>query len=464
MAPLTNNQWHHVAFSFGTGGMQLYIDGQFQDNDAYTGGLGATSGGTGNFEPIAIGSSTQISGTGVITPLQDYYTGYIDEVALFGSALSAAQIQDLYASALQNYTIVEDTALLVSAAEGVLINDADTEGDPLTAVLVAGPTNAASFNLNPDGSFNYTPAANFSGTDSFTYMANDGSSNSNVATVTITVTGDNDAPINTVPGTQVVVEDTQTPIAGISVADPDAGANVISTQLTVTNGVLDVTLAGAATISAGTNGSNTLTISGNVTDINATLVSLQYTGNANVNGIAADSLSIVTNDLGNVGAGGAQSDSDSVQIDITAVNDVPNARDDRIGLLFDGVDDYVTIGNYAGLNVTTNVTMEAWIKPTGLGTGTKIIINKEGEYEMAINATTGELMWAFDNFDPDWSWHYTGYFVQAGEWTHLAVSYNNGVVDTFANGVLVDSYNGSGAITDNYPAFNQLQILSLIHI
>ena len=77
---------------------------------------------------------------------------------------------------------------------------------------------------------------------------------------------------------------------------------------------------------------------------------------------------------------------------------------------------------------------------------------------MAINATTGEVMWAFDNIDPDWSWHYTGYFVQAGEWTHLAVSYNNGVVDTFANGVLVDSYNGSGAITDNYPAFNQLQI------
>ena len=137
---------------------------------------------------------------------------------------------------------------------------------------------------------------------------------------------------------------------------------------------------------------------------------------------------------------------------------MPVARDDRIGLVFDGVDDYVRIGDYAGLIVTTNLTMEAWIKPTGLGTGSKIIINKEGEYELGITADTGEVKWAFDNIDPDWSWHNTGYFVQAGEWTHLAVTYNNGVVNTYADGVLVDSYNGSGVIGDQYPLMNELQI------
>ena len=42
--------------------------------------------------------------------------------------------------------------------------------------------------LNADGSFTYTPAANFNGTDSFTYTASDGTADSNVATVTITVT------------------------------------------------------------------------------------------------------------------------------------------------------------------------------------------------------------------------------------------------------------------------------------
>ena len=49
--------------------------------------------------------------------------------------------------------------------------------------------------LNPDGSFVYTPAANFNGADSFTYMANDGTLDSAEATVAITVTAVNDAPV-----------------------------------------------------------------------------------------------------------------------------------------------------------------------------------------------------------------------------------------------------------------------------
>src|SRR5207249_1942010 len=49
--------------------------------------------------------------------------------------------------------------------------------------------------LNANGSFTYTPAANYNGADSFTYKANDGTLNSNVATVTITVTSVNDPPV-----------------------------------------------------------------------------------------------------------------------------------------------------------------------------------------------------------------------------------------------------------------------------
>ena len=49
--------------------------------------------------------------------------------------------------------------------------------------------------LNADGSFTYTPNANFNGTDSFTYTASDGTAGSNVATVTITVDAVNDAPV-----------------------------------------------------------------------------------------------------------------------------------------------------------------------------------------------------------------------------------------------------------------------------
>ncbi|WP_217697922.1 Ig-like domain-containing protein, partial [Sinomonas mesophila] len=75
------------------------------------------------------------------------------------------------------YSTAEDTAL-VEPAPGVLGNDTDPDGDPLTAVLVAGPGNGT-LTLNADGSFSYTPNANFNGTDTFTYKANDGTADSN---------------------------------------------------------------------------------------------------------------------------------------------------------------------------------------------------------------------------------------------------------------------------------------------
>jgi uncharacterized repeat protein (TIGR01451 family) len=83
------------------------------------------------------------------------------------------------------YTTTEDTALTVPAP-GLLANDSDGDGDGLTAVLTTPPTNGA-ISLNADGSFTYTPTLNFSGSDSFTYQANDGANNSNTADVTITV-------------------------------------------------------------------------------------------------------------------------------------------------------------------------------------------------------------------------------------------------------------------------------------
>jgi hypothetical protein len=83
------------------------------------------------------------------------------------------------------YDAVQNTDLVVPAP-GVLVNDTDADGDPLTAVLVTGPANGT-LTLGADGLFTYTPTFNFVGVDSFTYVANDGALDSNTATVTITV-------------------------------------------------------------------------------------------------------------------------------------------------------------------------------------------------------------------------------------------------------------------------------------
>src|SRR5205085_863964 len=93
-----------------------------------------------------------------------------------------------------SYTVLEAGTLNV-AAPGVLANDTDQDGDPITAHLVTGPSHASSFTLNADGSFNYVHDGTDTGNDSFTYKANDGSLDSNVATVTINVTALNDAPV-----------------------------------------------------------------------------------------------------------------------------------------------------------------------------------------------------------------------------------------------------------------------------
>ena len=122
----------------------------------------------------------------------------------------------------------------------MLNNDTDVDGDPLTATIVAQPQNGA-VNLSTDGGFTYTPNLNFNGLDEFTYTASDGTAASGAATVSITVTGVNDAPVAnndaqygtdedtalTVAGPGVLANDTDVdgdPLTAAIVAQPQNGA------------------------------------------------------------------------------------------------------------------------------------------------------------------------------------------------------------------------------------------------
>ena len=105
------------------------------------------------------------------------------------------------------YNVDEDTTLVVPAATGVLDNDTDADvGDVLTAVLDAD-VSSGTLTLIDDGSFTYDPDAHFNGDATFTYHANDGSLDSNIATVTITVNSINDDPTVAVPIPDVVANE-----------------------------------------------------------------------------------------------------------------------------------------------------------------------------------------------------------------------------------------------------------------
>ncbi len=88
-------------------------------------------------------------------------------------------------------------ALMVSTDEdvavGITLTASDVDGDPLTYAVVAGPSNGTLNGTAP--TITYTPSFNFNGMESFTYQASDGTVDSNIATVSITVNPINDSPL-----------------------------------------------------------------------------------------------------------------------------------------------------------------------------------------------------------------------------------------------------------------------------
>ena len=120
-------------------------------------------------------------------------------------------------------------------APGVLGNDVDPDGDPLTATLVSGPAHGT-LTFNPDGSFVYTPDANYSGPDSFTYTVSDGDQTSTPATVTLTVSPVNDPP-TAVANTYSLGEDHTFSVpasSGLLANDSDIDPSSVLTAVLVT--------------------------------------------------------------------------------------------------------------------------------------------------------------------------------------------------------------------------------------
>ena len=256
------------------------------------------------------------------------------------STVSVAAHNDAPVATADTYSVNEDATLSV-AAPGVLGNDTDSDSASITAVLVSAPTNAQSFLLNADGSFDYAPNPDFAGADSFTYKPNDGTVDGNTVTVDITVNAVNDAPVTDLNGTGTAGFDTTasfTEDSGAVNVAPNAditdvdNANLASATITLTTRPdttaesLTVTIPGGNPItkSAYDNSTGTITLTGNgatVAQFQAVIRSLQYDNSSNTPTTTNRSVTVKVND------GSLDSNTATSTVSVTAHNDAPTAND-----------------------------------------------------------------------------------------------------------------------------------------
>ncbi len=232
-------------------------------------------------------------------------SGTWDLYVLSDSSVSTGQIADGWSLAIttsttpcnrepaavdDSFSTTEDTTLEVAAAQGVLANDTDADGDSLEVETLSGPSHGT-LTLNDDGSFTYEPNPNFNGTDGFTYRASDGTADSNVATVTIAVNSANDAP------------------DALDDAVPTGEDEAVAIDVLANDRDVDA---------------DTLSITGLSDPAHGTVVldggKINYTPARNYNG--PDSFDYTVSD----GNGGT--DTATVNISVAPVNDAPVARDD----------------------------------------------------------------------------------------------------------------------------------------
>jgi VCBS repeat-containing protein len=231
---IADGEFHHLVLSWdsSTGGLKLYVDGDLSFTGVLEASQPISSGGT-----IVLGQEQDSLGGGFQN--NQAFSGTLDEVAIYGSVLSDAQVQTHYQAALIGGVLDNDTDP-DSTLTVTLVNESSfTSGSPI--VLPSGAT----LTMYSDGSFQYDPTTSATlnalsegepYSDSFTYQASDGDSTS-TATVTINVTGVNDPPVADAdgnPDTATTDEDTPTGPINVLANDDDVdgdNANLIITHV-----------------------------------------------------------------------------------------------------------------------------------------------------------------------------------------------------------------------------------------
>jgi VCBS repeat-containing protein len=176
------------------------------------------------------------------TPNPDFYgndsftfkvNDYEYESNLATVTIEVVSVNDLPVAVADSYDVPADEVFTTTAATGVLANDSDPDNASLTAVLIA-TTSHGILALRTNGSFTYNPDDGYSGIDTFTYVASDGSALSPVATVTLAVNVTGNTPPVADPDTYEMETGTTLTVdaaGGVLANDSDADGDLLTAQL-----------------------------------------------------------------------------------------------------------------------------------------------------------------------------------------------------------------------------------------
>jgi chitodextrinase len=449
-AALTANAWAHLAATYDGTTMRLYVNGTQVASRAQTGAIATST------NPLQIGSDSLYG---------QYFKGIIDEVRVYNVALTAAQIQ-----ADMNTPIGPDTqapaapaTLTATAVSGSQINlswAASTDNVGVTGYLIerqgGGVTSFTQIGTSTTTTFNDTGLT--AGTAySYQVRATDAAGNkSGYSPVASATTQSPDTQAPTAPATL-----TATAVSGsqINLSWAASSDNVGVTGYLIERqggGVTSFTQIGTSTtttfndtgLAAGTTYSyqvRATDAAGNKSGYSP-IASATTTGSAN----------------GLVAAYGFSEGSGTTTLDASGNGNVATisgatwAASGKYGsaLVFNGTSALVTINNSASLQLTTGMTLEAWVNPSVVNTAWRDVIYKANDnYYLEGTSSSGGAPAGGGTFSP------TPIFgtaaLAANTWTHLALTYDGATLKLYVNGTQVASKAQTGAIATST---NPLQI------
>lgn len=340
----------------------------------------------------------------------------------------------------QSVTTAED------ASKAITLSATDTDGDVLTYAILANPLHGTAALSGAVAT--YAPAANYNGSDSFTFRATDSrGAVSNTATVSITVTAVNDKPVVTVTSSAYLIDLSQVKQVTVTAAAADADNDAITYVWSKVSGPGSAKFA----VPNGKTGAASFLTAGTY-QLKVTVSDGKASSDGFVEIKVSDPALVAWYDFEEVSGANVPDVSGKGLDGAISGGVIPNAAGIKgRALEFNGTSGMVTVQDNPSLDLTGAMTLEAWVKPESMAADDwhVALIKEGGATGMAYSlyaSTDIDNPGALINTGRHDQWTDGVSQIPMSAWTHLAATYDGSVLRLYVNGDMVSEKSMSGSI------------------